>query len=253
MTYRSRRRATFPWGTVAGFLGGVLLGMFLLAPLVQPVRDACPECPATVSDVSSLDPLGEPTPVQAREPSPTFALGPTVGPTPVTPTDPMSAPATTVTPTAEPVPATVPAVQAAAEATAVAPSAEARDLTRAEIEASVIDAVVRFQEAKEYAQRTGDGSRLSEALMGPALERQTQLVNQTKAANCYWEIALDEPMRYAFLEVRDDTYVQVRVSKVETRRQYCNGRLASEALRDAYDATYDVQRVDDTWYIGSRP
>ncbi len=127
-------------------------------------------------------------------------------------------------------------------------------LTRAQIEAAVRDAVERFQKAKEYSQKTGETTFLPEVLAGQALERQIQLVNQTKAQGCYWDIWLDAPMRYEFLEVRGDRYVRVKVYKTETRHKYCNGRYeaASSVDKESYDTSYTVEQINGKWYVTVR-
>jgi serine/threonine-protein kinase len=127
-------------------------------------------------------------------------------------------------------------------------------LPQAQIEASVRNAVERFQTAKEYSQKTGDTSKLATVLAGQALERQVQLVNDTKAAGCYWDINLDAPMRYEFLEVRGDSYVRVKVFKVETRKKYCGGELvkSSSVDRESYNTTYVVEQINGRWFVTVR-
>jgi serine/threonine-protein kinase len=123
-----------------------------------------------------------------------------------------------------------------------------------QIQRAVQDAVEHFQKAKEYSQKTGDTSRLPQDLAGLALDRQIQLVNQTKAENCYWDIWLDTPMRYEILETRGDSYVRVKVFKTETRHKYCNGKLAASNSvdRETYDTTYTVEQVGGKWYVTER-
>jgi serine/threonine protein kinase len=127
-------------------------------------------------------------------------------------------------------------------------------LTRSQIEAAVRDAVERFQKAKEYSQKSGDTSRLSQDLAGQALTRQVDLVNQTRAANCYWDIWLDTPMRYEFLEVLGDSYVRVKVYKTETRHRYCNGQQDKYNWvdKESYDTTYVVEQISSKWYVTQR-
>lgn len=127
-------------------------------------------------------------------------------------------------------------------------------LTRAEIEAGVKDALERFQKAKEYSQKTGDTSQLSNVLAGQALNRQIELVNQTKAQNCYWDIWLDAPTRYEFLEVRGDSYVRVKAYKTETRHKYCNNQLvaSSSVDKESYSTSYTVERINGKWYVTVR-
>jgi len=125
-------------------------------------------------------------------------------------------------------------------------------LTRAEVEAGVIDAVERFQEAKEYSQKTWDTQHLSDVLAGQALERQVELVRQSEEQNCYWDITLDEPMTYDFLEVRDATWVNVRVHKLETRYKICNGETTTSEVRDSYETEYVVELIDSRWYVTHR-
>ncbi len=169
-----------------------------------------------------IEPAGQkapvPTPAPAITPVPTLTPAPTLAPTPAPPAGP--------TPT----------------------------LTADQIQTAVKNAVDRFQKAKEYSQKTGDASRLTQDLAGQALERQIELVNTTKADGCYWDIKLDEPMRYEFLEIRGDNYARVKVTKVETRRKYCNNQLvaASSVEGEIYDTTYIVEQIGSKWYVTER-
>lgn len=136
----------------------------------------------------------------------------------------------------------------------VAPTGQATPTvpSRAQIEAAIRDAAERFQKAKQDSQRTGDTSQLSSALAGDALARQIALVNETKAAGCYWEISLDAPPQVEIVELRDDNYARITVSKTESRDKYCGGKLESSVTGDAYSAGYVVELIDGTWYVTER-
>jgi hypothetical protein len=113
-------------------------------------------------------------------------------------------------------------------------------------------AVIRFQEAKAYSQRTGDTSQLSQVLTGSALDRQISLVEQWHAQGCYWEISLDAPMEVRILELRSGNWTRVEVEKVETRLLYCKGTLDSATRGDAYTTVYVVELAAGQWRISER-
>lgn len=228
MIFRSQRRGGSAWQTILLIIAGAAVCALVLFLILDTGGDGGNE-PSPTAALSG----GEDATAMATATPSELALGgtPTMTPPETAPIEELY-PTPSVSPTAGPSPT---------------PTA----LSREAIEAAVREAVERFQEAKAYSQRTGDTSRLSEALAGSALERQIELVEQTKAAGCYWDISLDEPMRYEFLEVRDD-YVFVRVYKTESRRYYCGGALASSELGDAYSTTYVVERIDGKWYVTER-
>jgi len=155
-------------------------------------------------------------------PTDTAALAPTLTPRPPEPT---------AEPTAEPSPE---------------PSATA------DLDALLLDAANRFQQAKADSQATGDTSRLGEVLAGDALARQIELVNQWKDQGCSWEITLDEPLTIRVLETRDGRWARIEVAKVETRRLTCGGELESATEGDAYTTTYVVEEIDGVWKITER-
>lgn len=243
MTFRSGRRGSIPWPSILVFAAGLAVGAVVLVLVLGAPENGEPSGAPTSAPTtpSGQQALAQDTPTGAA--TSTDILAPATTPSSSTPT-PSTGNSATPTVALSP---TVPAASPTPEAT---PTPEA--WTRERIEAAVRDAVERYQEAREYSQRTGDTSRLSEVLAGQALQRQTQLVQQYQNQNCYWEISLDEPMTYEFLQVRDDDWVQVRVSKVETRRYYCNDALRSTEARDAYSTVYVVERQEDGWYLTQR-
>lgn len=124
-------------------------------------------------------------------------------------------------------------------------------LTRAELEAQILAVLEAFQAAKSYAQSTGDTSRLPEILAGNALEYQISLVEQTQAANCYWDIQLEGPMSIVNLELRSPSHVKVRASKTESRHKYCDGSSVAtvSADHDTYEASYELDIINGRWMI----
>ena len=239
MSFRRRRSVGIPWQSVGLIAGGAVLGAILLVLVLGgPGRDARTEqdqappgttqaSAADVGGTATLPPLAETASAEGQAipsatPSPTTAVSSQAPTMPALPT-----------PGAAPLPtATVPA--------------------REQIEASIRDAAERFQEAKEYSQRTGDTSQLPQALARDALERQTQLVDETKAAGCYWEISLDAPLQVEVLDLRDNEYARIRVQKTESRHKYCDGKLVSSVTGDAYSAGYVVELIDGKWFVTER-
>jgi len=124
--------------------------------------------------------------------------------------------------------------------------------SRAEIEAAIREAAERFQKAKQDSQRSGDTSGLASALAGDALARQIALVNETKAAGCYWVITLDAPLEVEILELRDNNYARISVTKTESRAKYCGGALESQVTGDRYSAEYVVELIAGTWLVTER-
>lgn len=235
MSFRRRRSAGISWQSVAlvsagAIIGAVVLVLVLGRPGEEPAPAAEQTPPSTAlasaegpGGAATLAPLTEPT-----SPSAPAAQNPTPSGAPAAPTMPPL-------PTAGPAPlptATVP--------------------TREQIEASIRDAAERFQQAKEHSQRTGETSRLSEALARDALARQIALVNETKAAGCYWEITHKTPMTVEIIELRDNNYARIRVEKTESRSKYCDGKLESSVTDDTYSAGYVVELIDGTWYVTER-
>jgi len=145
-------------------------------------------------------------------------------------------------------------VKAATPAPTLTPVPTPSSASDDEIKDRVQDAIERFQKAKEYSQKTGDTSLLAQDLAGQALQRQIELVDQTKADGCYWEIKLDAPMTYEFLEIRNASYVRVKVTKTETRYKYCDNQQvdASSVDGETYDTTYIVEQIDSKWYVTQR-
>jgi len=121
-----------------------------------------------------------------------------------------------------------------------------------DLDAALLEAANRFQEAKAYSQATGDTSRLGEALAGDALQRQIELVNQWKDQGCSWEITLDEPLTVRVLETRDDAWARIEVSKVETRILHCEGQPDNVTSGDAYTTAYVVELIDGRWLVTQR-
>jgi len=241
MSIRSRRRGGFPWQSVLIFAVGIAIGAVVLALVLGGQQDGTGRLAAVPTSTATLpasdEPANDDTTPQAQPSDETYERT-LPAPTEVDEPEPTRYPATP-----EPAPTLPPSPE---------PTATPVEWTREAIEAAVRDAVERFQEAKEYSQRTGDVSRLPEVLAGQALQRQTDLVNQAHQANCYWDISLDEPMTYEFIEVRDDDYVSVRVFKTESRRYYCNDTLVSSWTGDAYSTVYVVERIGDAWYVTER-
>ncbi len=184
------------------------------------------------------------------EPAPTVA--------PPTATQPVAAalPTTsaTVAATGEPSPQVSPTSTEGPTATATATSTpETPEPTPTEdLEAALLDAAYRFQDAKATSQRTGDTSALSQDLTGDALERQIELVERWRDQGCYWEISLNAPLTIRILEVRGPDAALIEVGKVETRLLYCGDTLESETRNDAYTTTYLMQRIDGRWYTAER-
>jgi len=248
MRLRSARSARFPWNSVLLFLVGVAVGAVLMAlafaPPAEPggvAEDSSPGEPPTLSSTAAAA-----TPTEGTVVAVLSTTGPLDEQT-KTPDDqqPVGAADTPVQPTAAQ-PTSPPTLPPSS------PPPSEGTLTREQVETAVTDAVERFQEAKEKAQRTGDTSQLNQVLAGQALERQIDLVNATTAAGCYWEISLTEPLRVEFIELRGDDYAFVRVYKTETRRKYCDGTLDAVAENDSYSTTYVVERIGDAWYVTER-
>lgn len=242
MRLRSARSARFPWNSVLLFLVGVAVGAVLMAlavaPQVDPQAADAPRPSPTITSPAgdALRPTQTSAAVVSPESTPDQQSGATAGEQPTTA-------ATTAVAATSAAPTTVPTSNA---------STTTQTLTRDQIEAAVTDAVERFQDAKEAAQKTGDTSLLNRVLAGQALERQIALVDATTAAGCYWEISLTQPLRVEFIEVRSDNYAFVRVYKTENRSKYCDGELVASAENDSYSTTYVVERIGDAWYVTER-
>ena len=121
-----------------------------------------------------------------------------------------------------------------------------------DLEAALLEAAYRFQDAKAASQRSGDTSQLSQDLTGDALERQIELVERWRDQGCYWEISLNAPLTVTILEMRGPDAALIEVAKVETRLLYCDDELESETRNDAYTTTYLMQRIDGRWYTAER-
>jgi len=250
MSFGRRRSATFPWQSVGLFVGGTIIGAIVLVLVLGDPGGPGPEAeaptPPSTQMASAAEggfPTIEPTPAPPEAQAP--GAEPTVEPDASAPT---TQPVATTLPVMPPLP-TAAAVTAAATP---APNASPTVATREQMEAAITDAVEAFQEAKEESQRTGDTTGLSAVLAKDALQRQIELVNETKAAGCYWEISLDSPMRVTVTELRDNNYARVTVFKTESRKKYCNGALESSVTGDAYETYYVVELLDGDWYVTER-
>ena len=238
-----------PWfaffGAVPGLVMVAILGLIAFREWSMPRGQVTELLPtATGVPVEIASPTAEaPTETLSFTSTPVPASATSAPPETPTPPTPTETPQDTATPSPSATPTSI-----------VTQTPTPIVWTREQIEAAVRDAVERFQRAKEYSQKTGDTSRLSDDLAGQALDRQIQLVNETKAANCSWEISLDSPMTYQFIEIRGDDYVMVKVNKTETTRKYCDGKFvaASSQESDNYNTSYIVQRFDSRWYVTGR-
>ncbi|NLD71475.1 MAG: DUF4101 domain-containing protein [Chloroflexi bacterium] len=245
MSFRRRQSAAFPWQSVGLFVGGAILGAIALVLVLgnpgeeppgaeNPTPSTTQVSAAGEGAYPTIAPEGEAEPEGAADPEGEAQADPQ-NPTPEPPAEQPTMPALPTSAPPSPTPRPSPTVP-----------------TREQIEAAIVDAVERFQEAKEESQRTGETSGLSAVLAKSALQRQTALVDDTRAAGCYWEISLDSPMQVEIDELRDDNYARVTVFKTESRKKYCDGALESSVTGDAYETWYVVERIDSRWYVTER-
>jgi hypothetical protein len=200
------------------------LGLALVAPKaveLLPGRAAAPTQPVAVVQTVAQETATLPVVAPSLEPTMTQPPVETVSPT-LTPESPTSTPD---------LPAPTPTE---------------------DLDAALLDAAYRFQDAKAASQRTGETDQLSQDLTGDALERQVELVERWRNQGCYWEISLNAPLTVTILEMRGPDAALIEVAKVETRLLYCDDELESETRNDAYTTTYLMQRIAGRWYTAER-
>lgn len=200
------------------------------------ITQALPRLPGEATP--SAQALAPTQPLAATQPAVWASATPEAAPPTAAATDPQA-----TTPASQPT-ATTPSPTDTPEPPTPSPTED--------LQAALLDAAYRFQDAKAASQRTGDTSQLSQDLTGDALQRQIELVERWRDQGCYWEISLNAPLTVTILEMRSPDTALIEVAKVETRLLYCDDALESETRNDAYTTTYLMQRINGRWYTAER-